>query len=111
EDTDCRGDLAACREPLEAVTAPPAATAWPEARRREALTEFEHDAMYSHSRYLQTTAYTAQVRRADRARQRRIERRLRRRVHRLRRRALRLRAIRSSLWWRLRPRLPRRGRG
>ena len=111
EDTDFRDYLAACPDPLEGGAAPPGAGAWPEERRREALTEFEHDAMYSLSRYLQTTAYMAQVRRDDRARQRRIERRLRRRIHRLRRRAQRLRAIRSSLWWRLRPRLPRRGRG
>jgi len=111
EDTAFRDYLRACPDPLQGGTAPPGASDWPEGRRREALAELEHDAMYSLSRYLQTTAYMAQARRDDRARQRHTERTLRRRIDRLERRAKRLRAIQSSLWWRLRPRLPRRGRG
>jgi hypothetical protein len=109
EDPAFRDYLNACPDPLDERAAPPAG-GWPEERRSEALADLEYDAMYALSRYLQTTAYMTQARRDERARQRRSERRLRRRVRRLRRRSHRLNRIRSSLWWRLRPRLPRRVR-
>jgi hypothetical protein len=96
-DTAFRDYLAACPSPLEEGSRPPDARIPTQASSREALEGLEQDAMYALSRYLQTSAYMAQARRDDRARQRRTERRLRR--------------LRSSLWWRLRPRLPRRPRG
>jgi hypothetical protein len=94
EDTDFRDYLDASPDPLGSGQPPPGARAWPESRRQRELTELEHDAMYAISRYLQTSAYRAKERREVRARQRKVERRLRK--------------LQSSLWWRLRPRLPRR---
>jgi Glycosyl transferase family 2 len=85
--------------------------AWPPERRGRGLEELELDGMYAIGRYLQAQAYNEERRRTDLARRRRTERRLRKRVRRLRARARRLRRIESSLWWRLRPRLPRRRRG
>jgi hypothetical protein len=105
EDTDFRDYLDASPDPLADGHPPQGARAWTESRRQRELTDLEHDAMYAISRYLQTNAYRASERRATRARQRRAERRLKSRLRGLRRR---LRRIEASLWWRLRPRLPRR---
>jgi hypothetical protein len=89
EDTELRDFLSTCPHPLEGGSSPPGSRALPEDRRQRELAELERDAMYALSRYLQTHAYQAQWRRS------------------LRRRANRLRKLESSLWWRLRPRLPR----
>jgi Glycosyl transferase family 2 len=118
EDTELRDYLSACPDPLEGGSSPPGPRARPQDRRERELAELELDAMYALSRYLQTHAYQAQARRderrAERAqrrhaerRRRRAEHKRRRRVRRLRRRANRLQKLESSLWWRLRPRLPR----
>ncbi len=92
EDTDFRDYLAACPDALSGEEAPPGARAWPDERRRSELAGLEHDAMYAISRYLQTHAYRARERLRQGARHARAERRLKR--------------LQSSLWWRLRPRLP-----
>jgi hypothetical protein len=93
------------RDYLLAGDGAPGAAAWPEERRQRALGELRADAMYALSRYLQTAAYKKQSGRRRAAATRARTRRQRRRVRQLRRRARRLE---SSLWWRLRPRLPRR---
>ena len=71
------------------------------------------DAMYAFTRYLQTQAYRAQKRRDEGAEARKTQKELWRRTKTLRDRTLKLRRIESSLWWRLRPRVPkaRRRRG
>jgi hypothetical protein len=112
EDTDFRDYLSACPEALdESGTPPPGSRAWSEERRREELAELEVDAMYALSRYLQAHAYKLQTRNLARARRRRARRqlkqRLQRRDARVQHQRERLRRIQSSLWWRLRPRLPR----
>jgi hypothetical protein len=105
EDTRFRDYLRACPED-PGTEAPPPQPDIPADERAQDLAELEADAMYALSRYLQTAAYKKQTGRRRQAAQRSRERRLRRQVRRLRRRA---RRIESSLWWRLRPRLPRRG--
>ena len=65
------------------------------------------DAMYALSRYLQTQAFRAQKRRDESAEARKTQKELWRRTRSLRTRTLKLRRIESSLWWRLRPRVPR----
>jgi hypothetical protein len=113
-DTDFRDYLAACPDALRGGESPAGARAWPAERRRAELAALEHDAMYVISRYIQTHAYRTQERRREGARRARAERKLRRQVRRLRERTRRQRRrldrIRSSRWWRLRPRLPRRFR-
>jgi hypothetical protein len=63
--------------------------------------------MYALSRYLQTQAFRAQKRRDDSAEARETQKELWRRTRSLRSRTLKLRRIESSLWWRLRPRVPK----
>jgi hypothetical protein len=111
EDTEFRDYLAACPEALDGGGAPPPGPgAWSEERRRDALAELEADAMYALSRYLQANAYKLQTRHHEGASRRGAKRQLERRLQRLRERLKhqreRRRRIESSLWWRLRPRLP-----
>jgi Glycosyl transferase family 2 len=107
EDRDFRDYFIECPAQLDGGPSPPGSSAWPEERRRSELEARRFDGMYVISRYLQTVAYKKQARRADNAKRRGTERRLRARIRQLRRRARRLRRIEASLWWRLRPRLPR----
>jgi Glycosyl transferase family 2 len=111
EDTEFRDYLAACPEMLDGGgTPPPGSRAWSEERRRNELAELEVDVMYALSRYLQATAYKLQTRHRQRASPRRAKRQPERRLEQLRNRLKRERQrrlrIQSSLWWRLRPRLP-----
>jgi hypothetical protein len=111
EDTEFRDYLAACPEMLDGGGAPPPGSgAWSEERRRNELAELEADVMYALSRYLQATAYKLQTRHRRRASPRRAKRQPERRLEQLRDRVERERQrrlrIQSSLWWRLRPRLP-----
>jgi Glycosyl transferase family 2 len=87
-----------------------APTRGPQVSEREVV-EVQFDGMHAIGRYLQAQAHNAEARREELARRRRTERRLRRKLRRLRHRARHLSRIKASLWWRLRPRLPRRGRG
>jgi hypothetical protein len=103
EDTDFRDYLAACPDPFEGGASPAGSRAWPEERRRRELADLELDAMDALTRYVRRRG-TSPVR--GRYRElKESELRLRRR---LRRRERRLESIRSSRWWRLRPRLPAR---
>ncbi len=111
EDTEFRDYLAACPETLDgAGTPPPGSRAWSEERRRRELAELEADVMYALSRYLQATAYKLQTRHRERGSPRRDKGQPDRRLDRLRDRLKHERerrlGIQSSLWWRLRPRLP-----
>jgi hypothetical protein len=106
EDGGFRDYLAASPDPLSDGEPPAGARAWSEAQRAEALEGLRNDAMYAISRYLQTHAYRAQQRKDQGARLRRLERRMWRQTKALRRRTRELRRIESTLWWRLRPRLP-----
>jgi hypothetical protein len=114
EDTGLRDYLSACPALDGSGTPPPGSRAWSEERRRDELAELEVDAMYALSRYLQAHAYKLQARNLARARRRRARRRLKRRLQRrgarLQHQRERLRRIQSSLWWRVRPRVPRRRR-
>ncbi|MEK6271662.1 MAG: glycosyltransferase family 2 protein [Actinomycetota bacterium] len=103
EDTDFRDYLAACPDPFEGGASPAGSRAWPEERRRRELADLELDAMDALTRYVRRRGTNA-----ARGRYRELkesELMLRRR---LRRRERRLESIRSSRWWRLRPRLPAR---
>jgi hypothetical protein len=65
--------------------------------------------MYALSRYFQANAHKLQTRHLEhggRPSRRQLERRLERLRDRFERQRERLRGIESSLWWRLRPRLP-----
>ena len=106
EDTSLRDYLRAAPDPFDGGEAPPGADAWPEERRTETRARLQHDAMYALSRYLQTYAHRTQTHRRERARRKQVERRMWRQVATLRRQDRRLTRIESSLWWRLRPRLP-----
>jgi Glycosyl transferase family 2 len=110
EDTEFRDYLAACPTLDGSGTPPPGPRAWSEERRRNELAALEVDAMYALSRYLQSNAYKLQTRHRERASRHRPSRRLQRRMERLQerleRQRERRRRIQSSLWWRLRPRLP-----
>ena len=99
EDTDFRDYLAACPDPLEGGPSPAGSRAWPEERRRRELADLELDAMDALTRY---------VRRRGTSAVRGRYRELKESELLLRRRVRRLESIRSSLWWRLRPRLPAR---
>ena len=105
EDTDFRDYLAACPDPLAGGDPPVGADAWPEERRRRELADLELDAMYALTRYVRRRGGTAGTRRGRYRELKESELKLRRR---LRLRERRLESIRSSRWWRLRPRLPRR---
>jgi hypothetical protein len=99
EDTDFRDYLAACPDPLEGGPSPAGSRAWSEERRRRELADLELDAMDALTRY---------VRRRGTSAVRGRYRELKESELLLRRRVRRLENIRSSLWWRLRPRLPAR---
>jgi hypothetical protein len=111
EDTEFRDALAACPRTFDGQgTAPLGPQAWSEERRRQELAELQVDAMYTLSRYLQANAYKLQTRHIAGDRQRHAKRQLERRLKRVRDRVKhqreRRRRIQSSLWWRLRPRVP-----
>ena len=104
EDVEFRDYLAACPDPFATATPAIRAHDW---KRDDVVSEganLEADAMYALSRYLQTMAYRG----PERVRRRRSEERFRRLARKRRRQLLRMR---RSLWWRLRPRLPRRRPG
>jgi hypothetical protein len=105
EDTDFRDYLAACPDPLEGGDSPAGARAWPEERRQRELAQLELDAMYALTKYVRRRGGSAGTHRGRYRELKESELKLRRR---LRRRERRLEQIRSSRWWRLRPRLPRR---
>jgi hypothetical protein len=105
EQTSFRDYLAACPDPLDDSKAIPLET--PEGGGAPGLDDLRDDAMYAISRYLQTQGYRTQQRRNEGAERRRLQRELQRRANALRRRTVKLRRIESSLWWRMRPRLPR----
>jgi hypothetical protein len=101
EDTDFRDYVAACPDPLEGGDLPAGSRAWSEERRQRELAGLELDAMDALTRYVRrrgTSAVRGRYRELKES-----ELKLRRR---LRRREQRLESIRSSRWWRLRPRLP-----
>jgi hypothetical protein len=114
EDTAFRDYLLACSGALDAVDPPPGARAWSEERRRTALEELGEDGMYAISRYMQTVASKKRRRhrqirqlkrlRGDVGRSERQIRQLNRRIQRL---SQRLRRVKGSRWWRMRPRLPK----
>jgi hypothetical protein len=111
EDNRLRDYLRECPDVLDDGSPTSLApTRGPEASEREVV-EVQFDGMHAIGRYLQAQAHSTEARREELARRRRTERRLRRKLRRLRRRARHLSRIKASLWWRLRPRLPRRGRG
>jgi hypothetical protein len=97
--------LAACPDPLResgaGPPAPPAGGGGPTAD------ELRDDSMYAISRYLQTQAERAARHRRQGARVREYRQRLKARNRSLRTRTNRLRRVESSLWWRVRPRVPR----
>ena len=105
EQTSFRDYLAACPDPLkDGETTGPAA---PVGGGSPTAHELRDDSMYAISRYLQTQAERAgRLRRKD-ALLREFRQRLKRRNQSLRKRTNRLRRVESSLWWRMRPRLPR----
>jgi hypothetical protein len=109
EDTRFRDYLATCPDPVLGGGPRDAARPVRDDSGAPAL-DLRDDAMYALSRYLQTHAYRAQERKDQGARLRRLERRMFRQTRALRRRTRQLRQIRSSLWWRLRPRLTSRPR-
>jgi Glycosyl transferase family 2 len=110
EDNRLRDYLRECPDLLDGGSPPSRSpTNAPEPSEREVI-ELQFDGMHAIGRYLQAQAHSAEARREELARRRRTERDLRRKLRRLRRRARQLRRIEASLWWRLRPRLPRRRR-
>jgi hypothetical protein len=108
EDTDFRDYLAGCPDPLEGGDLPARPRVVPEERRRRELADLELDAMYALTKYVRRRGGSAGTRRGRYRALKESELKLRRR---LRRRERRLESIRSSRWWRLRPRVPRRLRG
>ena len=108
EDRSFRDYLASIPDPLATGKVEIRAYPWAEGDLHRAQAELEEDAMYVLSRYFQTMAYRGLAIREERARRRRSERRSRRLAAKRRRQ---LRRMRRSLWWRLRPRLPRRRSG
>jgi hypothetical protein len=104
EQTSFRDYLAACPDPLaDGGTAPetPAVGGGPTEE------ELRDDAMYAITRYIQTQAHRAAKHRQQATDIRTARRRLKRRTRTLRKRARRAERIERSLWWRLRPRVPR----
>ncbi len=100
EDTNFRDFIAKCPE-LGSDGPPPAVPSWASER-----SEVEFDAMYGLSRYVRRNKAT--IRKGGRYnRMVRHNKKLDAKVKRLKKRE---RAIQSSLWWRLRPRVPRRTR-
>ena len=105
EQTSFREYLAGCPDPL--AGGDPVVLPIPERDGNPTADALRGDAMYAFSRYLQTQAYRAQKRRDEGAEARKTQKELWRRTRTLRSRTLRLRRIESSLWWRLRPRVPK----
>jgi Glycosyl transferase family 2 len=105
EQTSFRDYLAACPDPLADAEVP--APAVPTDGGSPTAEELRDDSMYAISRYLQTQAERAAARRRQSARVREFRQRLKARNRSLRTRTNRLRRVESSLWWRIRPRLPR----
>jgi hypothetical protein len=104
EQTSFRDYLAACPDPLaDRGSSPPAAPADGGSPTAE---ELRDDSMYAITRYLQTQAERAARHRRQGARVREFRQRLKARNRSLRRRTNRLRRVESSLWWRMRPRVP-----
>jgi hypothetical protein len=97
--------MAACPDPLAGGEAVELRV--PEEAGNPTAEGLRDDAMYAMSRYLQTQAHRAQKRRDEGAEAKEVKRELWRRTRSLRGRTLKLRRIESSLWWRLRPRVPR----
>jgi hypothetical protein len=97
--------LASCPDPL--AGGDPVELPVPERDGNPTADGLRSDAMYAFTRYLQTQAYRAQKRRDEGAEARKTQKELWRRTRTLRSRTLRLRRIESSLWWRLRPRVPK----
>ena len=110
QDTDLRDYLRAIPASIESSDAPPGGRAWPDDRRASVLATLQRDAMYHLSRYMQTYAFRTQLHRRERDRRRLVERRMWRQVATLRSQDRHLKRIESSLWWRMRPRLPALGR-
>jgi hypothetical protein len=104
EQTSFRDYLAACPDPLEGE-GPTVDT--PAGGGAPTVDELRDDAMYAITRYIQTQAHRAAKHRQQAADIRTARRRLTKRSRSLRKRARRADRIESSLWWRLRPRLPR----
>lgn len=104
EQTSFRDYLAACPDPLndsaKGAPDPPVGGGGPAAE------QLRDDSMYAISRYLQTQAERAMRHRRQGARVREFRQRLKRRNSSLRIRTNRLRRVESSLWWRMRPRVP-----
>ena len=105
EDTSFCDYLAACPDPL--VDGEAKAPAAPAGGGGPTAEELRADSMYAISRYLQTQAERAAKHRRQGARVREFRQRLKRRNRSLRIRTNRLRRVESSLWWRMRPRVPR----
>jgi glycosyl transferase family 2 len=105
EQTSFRDYLGACPDPLNDpdTGAPPV----PDGGGGPTAEQLRDDSMYAISRYLQTQAERAMRHRRQGARVREFRQRLKRRNSSLRIRTNRLRRIESSLWWRMRPRVPR----
>jgi hypothetical protein len=105
EQTSFRAYLAACPDPLrEDRASAPAPLAGGGSPTHEQLRE---DSMYAITRYLQTQAERAGRHRRQGTRVREYRQRLKARNRSLRTRTNRLRRVESSLWWRIRPRVPR----
>ena len=98
--------LAACPDPLASTEDAPERPI-PAGDGNPTADGLRADAMYSLTRYLQTQAFRAQKRRDEGAEARETKKELWSRTKTLRSRTLRLRAIERSLWWRLRPRVPK----
>jgi hypothetical protein len=105
EQASFREYLASCPDPL--AGGDPVERPVPERDGNPTADGLRSDAMYAFTRYLQTQAYRAQKRRDEGAEARKTQKELWRRTRTLRSRTLRLRRIESSLWWRLRPRVPK----
>ena len=105
EQASFREYLASCPDPL--AGGDPVELPVPERDGNPTADGLRSDAMYAFTRYLQTQAYRAQKRRDEGAEARKTQKELWRRTRTLRSRTLRLRRIESSLWWRLRPRVPK----
>jgi len=105
EQTSFRDYLAACPDPLAGGEA--AGPGTPADGGAPGLDDLRDDAMYAITRYIQTQAHRAAKHRRQAAEMRGARSKLERRSRALRKRTRRLRKIESSLWWRIRPRLPR----
>jgi hypothetical protein len=105
EQTSFRDYLAACPDPLASGESP--AMEAPPGGGSPTLDELRDDAMYAITRYIQTQAHRAAEHREQAASLRTAKRRVERSSRAHRRRVRKLRRIQRSLWWRMRPRLPR----